>query len=181
MRVQSLHDLGELDISFWHKEMLYPFEHKFVLFEDIKDCLTGYARFIEFRCFQQGLDGFSDPSMDGAFQKNWILSMTEGEYYKGNVSGFSRTINAFNGYCKLGYYQEGKPYGKWCEFKSNGTFWQPEGIWDGSNLIRQKKIKDFLQNEGPETVKDPQGEDLIMIKYEQQRPDRGSLALNNKT
>jgi len=83
MKLQSLHDLGELNISFWHKEMLYPFEHKFIQYEDIADCLTGFARIIEFRCFKQGLDGFADPSMDGAYLYNWILNLTEGELDKG--------------------------------------------------------------------------------------------------
>ena len=81
--------------------------------------------------------------------------MAEGELYKGRYSGFVRHINAFNGYCKIGYYQEGEPYGKWCEFKSDGSFWQQEGLWKGSDCVRQKKIKDFNQNENPEGDMDP--------------------------
>ena len=35
-RLQSLHDLGQLDITFWNKDMLYPFTNKFIQFDDIK-------------------------------------------------------------------------------------------------------------------------------------------------
>ena len=78
MKLQSLQELGDLNITFWHKEMLYPFDHKFILFDDIADCMTGYGRFVEFRCFKMGNDGFADPSADGAYLKNWILSICEG-------------------------------------------------------------------------------------------------------
>ena len=37
--------------------MLPPYENKFVLYQDIADCITGFVRMIEFRCFaEQGID-----------------------------------------------------------------------------------------------------------------------------
>ena len=147
LKLQSLHDLGQLDITFWNKDMLYPFTHKFLLYDDIQDSLTGFARIIEFRCFKEGMDGLADPSQDGAFLLNWILSITEGEVCKGVPHGYNRTINAFNGNFKIGYYKYGQPYGKWTEFQASGLHWKDEGIWNKDKLIRKKKIVDWRENE----------------------------------
>ena len=111
--------------------MLYPFTNKFHLFDEIKDALTGFARIIEFRCFKAGMDGLADPSQDGAYMHNWILSITEGEISKGLPHGYNRVFNAFNGNCKIGYYQYGEPYGKWTEFSAKGGHWKEEGIYLG--------------------------------------------------
>jgi hypothetical protein len=135
--------LGQLDITFWNKDMLYPFTNKFHLFDEIKEALTGFARIIEFRCFKAGMDGLADPSQDGAYMHNWILSITEGEISKGLPHGYNRIFNAFNGNCKIGYYQYGEPYGKWTEFSAKGGHWKEEGIYLGEKLIRKKKIVDW--------------------------------------
>lgn len=111
-----MHDLGQLNITFWNKDMLYPYTNKFLLLDDIKDSLTGFARIIEFRCFNAGMDGKADPSLDGSVRHNWILSITEGQILKGQPHEYNRIMNAFNGHCQIGYYQYGQPYGKWTEF-----------------------------------------------------------------
>ena len=60
---KGLHELGETHrISYWHKDMLYPYTHKFILYDDIKESLTGFMRVIEFRCFQTDSEGLADPS-----------------------------------------------------------------------------------------------------------------------
>jgi hypothetical protein len=51
-------------MSFWKKGMIYPYERKFLLYDEIAPFLTGFARMIEFRCFKLDSDGFSDPSQD---------------------------------------------------------------------------------------------------------------------
>lgn len=62
LMLQSLHDLSEMKLTHWNKEMLYPYENKFLLYNDIAPSLTGYARIIEFRAFQLGADGRADPT-----------------------------------------------------------------------------------------------------------------------
>jgi hypothetical protein len=42
--------------------MLYPFEKKFLLFDEIAPALTGFARIIEFRAFKLDKDGNGDPT-----------------------------------------------------------------------------------------------------------------------
>jgi hypothetical protein len=76
--IKGLHNLGENNITYWHKDMLYPFKHKFILYDDIKDSLTGFMRVIEFRCFKADHDGLPDPSQEGSEKHNWILNMSEG-------------------------------------------------------------------------------------------------------
>lgn len=167
LKLQSLQELGDLNITFWHKEMLYPFDHKFILFDDIADCMTGYARIVEFRCFKTGHDGFADPSADGAYLQNWILSISEGQYKNGRENGFSRQINAYNGYCRIGYYKDGEPWGKWCEFQPEGKQWSQEGIYAGTNkLVKKQKIMDFLENEEPGKYMQLTGDKLIEIEFE---------------
>lgn len=51
LMLQSLHDLSEMKLTHWNKEMLYPYENKFLLYNDIAASLSGYARIIEFRAF----------------------------------------------------------------------------------------------------------------------------------
>ena len=63
--------------------MMAPFTHKFVLFDDIKDCLTGFVRMIEFRCVKLDEEGYPDPSLDSANSYNGLLSITEGEIFEG--------------------------------------------------------------------------------------------------
>ena len=65
--------------------MLYPYTRKFLTLDEIKDSLNGYARIIEFHCFMAGSEYCSetqeyypDPTQEGAYDKNWILSITEG-------------------------------------------------------------------------------------------------------
>lgn len=60
--------------------MIPPFAHKFVLFDEIKDCLTGFVRIIDFRCFKLDYEGNADPTVDGAKMFNGLLSITEGEF-----------------------------------------------------------------------------------------------------
>ena len=47
--------------------MLYPFQHKFLLYEEIAESLTGLAKIIEFRCFKEAHDGEADPSQEEAY------------------------------------------------------------------------------------------------------------------
>ena len=49
-------------LTHWSKEMLYPYDNKFLNYNEIAPSLTGYARIIEFRSFQKGHDGLSDPT-----------------------------------------------------------------------------------------------------------------------
>lgn len=51
LMLQSLHDLSEMKLTHWNKEMLYPYENKFLNYNEIAPSLSGYARIIEFRCF----------------------------------------------------------------------------------------------------------------------------------
>ena len=64
----------------WAAEMIPPFTHKFVLFDEIKDCLTGFVRIIDFRCLKLDDEGNVDPTLNGAKIYNGLLSITEGGF-----------------------------------------------------------------------------------------------------
>ena len=49
-------------MSFWRVGMIYPYERKFLLFDEIAPALTGIARMIEFRSFKLDSDGIADPT-----------------------------------------------------------------------------------------------------------------------
>jgi hypothetical protein len=52
--LQSLHDLSEMKLTHWNKEMLYPYENKFLNYNEIAPSLTGYARIILKRNWWEG-------------------------------------------------------------------------------------------------------------------------------
>lgn len=85
--------------------MLYPFNQKFLLWDDIKSSLNGIARIIEFRCFYYDKFNKPDPTVDQAKKYKWILSMSEGSVKKGLLDGFNRVICAYNGHTRYGYFK----------------------------------------------------------------------------
>ena len=50
-QIKSLDELTQMNLTHWDKEMLYPYENKFIKFNDIAASLNGFARIIEFRTF----------------------------------------------------------------------------------------------------------------------------------
>ena len=184
LMLQSLHDLSEMKLSHWNKEMLYPYENKFLNYNEIAASLTGYARIIEFRSFQTGTDGKADPTNGDCNKQNWILSMTEGYINKGRPEGYCRVVNAFNGQTKLGYYREGKPHGKWCCYDLQGREWSPKGIYMGQKrCIQAKNFDDFLINEEPQPGVELTENDKMNILYEQSKEwqinkDRYDVVIN---
>ena len=68
-----------MPLTNWDKDMIYPYTRKFVLFDDIKDQLTGYVRMIEFRCLKnEGIDGYPDPSLPNSHYHNFLMTISEG-------------------------------------------------------------------------------------------------------
>ena len=97
------------------------YAREFLKFEDIKDSLNGYARII----YYKASNGNPTP------ENNEIESIVEGKFSKGLKDGYCRAISALNGSCAVGYHKEGLPFGKWTSYKSDGTFSQPEGLYEG--------------------------------------------------
>lgn len=132
-------------INYWHKEMIYPFTRKFLLYDDIKESLTGYARIVSFRCFFTGTDGLPDPTADNVEKYNWIMTVQEGGIKNGQIDGFNRIFNCYNGFCTFGYYKNGQEYGKYKYF-DNFAFVLAEGNFMGTKLVEEKVIDDFYEN-----------------------------------
>jgi hypothetical protein len=57
--------------------MLYPYNHQFILYDDIKESLSGFGRIIEFRTYSKNREGNLDPSF-AEVKKNWIMNIKEG-------------------------------------------------------------------------------------------------------
>ena len=81
----------------------------FVNTNDIKPYFSGVARVIHFSTtgWNKKINKF-DPYID--FSKNKFHRMREGEFKNGHLDGFGRIISGK--YVEVGYYQEGKPFGK---------------------------------------------------------------------
>jgi hypothetical protein len=67
--------------------MLYPYTNQFVIYDDIKDSLTGFGRIMSYRCFATNEHGDYDPTFD-AEKQNWIMEIKEGHFYRGMASGY---------------------------------------------------------------------------------------------
>lgn len=116
-KIKSLNEHCKLNMTFWKKGMVYPYERKFILFDEISPALSGIGRFIEYRCFKLDGDGLADPTEDLTGKHNWITNIYEGEFKNGKADGFQRSIEAFNGHVQYGYYEKGKVFGKWIDVK----------------------------------------------------------------
>ena len=87
--IENLHYVSGLGISNWQSQMLYPYTHQFVLYDDIRESLTGIGRFMQFRCYCKNNFGEYDPTHDADIS-NWIMEIKEGEFDQGEASGYQR-------------------------------------------------------------------------------------------
>jgi len=86
-KIEELDKLSQQNLSNWQSQMLYPYIHKFLFFDDIKDSLTGYGRFIYYRAMckvksPETNDVDFDPTHEGNTM-NWLSSIKEGRFNKG--------------------------------------------------------------------------------------------------
>lgn len=84
---------------------------KTLVFEEIQDYLTGYARIITYKVNDMGAKE--------------IISLEEGHFANGLKAGYCRGISGADGSCAVGFHIEGRPQGKWSMYKSNGEFALP--------------------------------------------------------
>jgi len=94
----------------------------YILFDDIRECLDGFARIVAFR-----------NTNPGSLNKNnmAIEMVIEGQFKDGLKHGYCRLISCVDGSCALGHHYKGEQYGKWCYYKPDGDFMMPEGIYKG--------------------------------------------------
>ena len=86
----------------------------------------------------------------------------------------------------MGYYKDGKPYGKWVCYDVNGNEWWPKGIYMGQKrCLEQKEFDDFLINEEPNPIAEMNDQDKIQALYKEQKDwvikkDRYDVVINKK-
>ena len=147
MMLDSLHDLTQDRICNWKQQMLYPYTHKFLLFEDIASALNGYGRFMYFRSFSKCQKGSVDPTVPNSEQDQWITVIKEGRFINGKAEGCQRQLSGYNGHCKLGFYNDDEPFGKFVVYDANGNEWKKEGVYYRENeMLRQEKFESFEVN-----------------------------------
>ena len=150
MLITELDKLSRLNLNNWQEQMVYPFTDKFVLWDEIRDSLTGYGRMIYYQTFTKDRSGQPDPTVISS-QKNWIMFIKEGEFKKGLADGYQRQMIAQNGHCRQGYYLENEPYGKFVEYDIDGTEFKKMGIYQDEDLcVKQLVFDDFAQNITPD-------------------------------
>ena len=108
-----------------------------VYYDDIRPALTGYARIIEyvnhsvpeFTDVQNPLSASkvitSDPS------KLDLVCVSEGSILLGKLDGYGRRMNANTGITEVGFFAQDVPTGKYCQYRADGTFELPEGLYEG--------------------------------------------------
>ena len=132
--------------------MLYPYKDKFMDYDTIRDCLTGYGRMIFYRAIDKDALGRPDPTVVST-RKNWIMFIKEGEFYKGMAEGFQRQLYGYNGFCKLGYFYENEPYGKFVEYDIDGNEVQKMGVYAKEDYCVKELIFDsFEENLTPDKI-----------------------------
>jgi hypothetical protein len=104
------------------------------------------------------------------------MTITEGGIKAGFMHDFNRQINCCNGFVKLGYFNEGQPWGKYAYFNNKSEV-IADGIWDGDkNRVKQEVIKNYIENKPPYEVKKETGEeDKIKKRFEDFHKERRSI------
>lgn len=150
--------------------MLYPYTHQFILFDDIKEVLTGFGRFTYYRCFSKNELGEFDPSFSDA-KGNWLMNIKEGEFKQGKADGYQRQLSAYNSHCKQGYFKNDQPYGKFVEYDKTGKEWYPEGYYlSEKECVKRENFESFEENIAPNTLtKMVAEEDYIPVNYHLKR------------
>jgi hypothetical protein len=115
------------------------------LLEEIKEGITGFARIIYYTN-----SSFSAIIEDTNLSKNssklvnmnplnlCLQRVEEGQFSKGKKDGYCRIISAQDGKAQVGFFQEDKPMGKYCVYAADGTFDQPEGLYEGYGECKSK-------------------------------------------
>lgn len=88
--MDNLHDVSALKVGNWKSQMLYPYTHQFILFDEIKGALNGFGRFTYYRCFSKNEMGEYDPSFSTGSKENWLMEIKEGEFKAGMADGYQR-------------------------------------------------------------------------------------------
>ena len=86
--IESCHEATQSGITNWKAQMIYPYDHKFVIYEDIKSALTGYGRMMFYRTFSKDRHGRPDPTVADCEDQNWIDKIKEGKFNQGMAEGY---------------------------------------------------------------------------------------------
>ena len=151
--LDSLHELTQDRVCSWKAQMLYPYTHKFLLWDDVAPALNGYGRMMYFRSFSKCLKGSVDPTVPDSAEQQWITVIKEGRFERGKAEGYQRHLSGFNGHCKLGFFSDDEPYGKFVVYDTHGKEWKKEGVYFREHeLIREEKFESFENNYPPDVI-----------------------------
>ena len=101
-------------------------EKSTIVFSDIAESLTGWARIIS----------YSVTKVNSKDPKDIVVeSMWEGHFKNGMKDGYVRGMSAVDGSCSAGIHNEDVVDGKFISFKADGSIAKPEGFYEGSRLI----------------------------------------------
>ena len=112
-------------------------------FDDIKNSMNGYGRIIYFRCHD-----------DHKPEHQHLEYIQEGKFRNGLMNGYCRDMSIIDGeaHCKLGFWKDGEPSGKYQKFDLEGNSLQ-EGIMEGETMKKEIKIQNFLTQSVKQGVK----------------------------
>lgn len=119
-------------------------DNKPVLWSDIKEGITGYVRMIRYT--NHSLPNEIDLNKQDVATKLINLkpenleieTVEEGSFKKGFKDGYCRVMQARDGSCEVGFFQMNIPMGKYCMYKSDGTYLLQEGLYEGQGQCKSK-------------------------------------------
>lgn len=137
--------------SSFGKSALNP-EHKQIFFNDISDAMTGFARIIKYvnhsvipLMKQENMEDSGRRLINMEPKNLEIIQIEEGQMQKGMKHGYNRILSAEDGSCSVGFFYEDIIKGKHCKYNLDGTFDQPEGLYDGGKCSTKIQIANYMQ------------------------------------
>ena len=119
-------------------------DNKPVLWSDIKEGITGYVRMIRYTNHSLPSDiDLNKPDVASKLinlnsENLEIETVEEGSFKNGLKDGYCRVMQARDGSCEVGFFQKNIPMGKYCMYKSDGTYLLPEGLYEGQGQCKSK-------------------------------------------
>ena len=133
--------------------------------DKIRPFLNGYGRIIEYGSTNADKN---KKSFNPSEASNYIISLSEGSFKKGEFNGFARKLDN-QGECRVGFWildhsNKGdgcsftRPYGKYCHYYKDGSYKLQEGMYMGNELIecyllKAQKIDSYMTNYTEQEIK----------------------------
>ena len=128
-----------------------PVFFKPVFYSEIEEAITGFCRIIKYTnhtinpiISEEYLQDSGKLTQNNNPENLELLSIEEGKYTTGKMNGYCRILDAEDGSCQVGFFNDNTPWGKYCKFAQDGSYELPEGLYEGkTNCCTKMTIANF--------------------------------------